>query len=811
MRKTFYSKALFLILGAFLSLSAGAQVLITSTPDSTAILNETYSYDVDVITIPPGAPITYTLEEKPSGMTINSSTGLISWTPTSIFQGGKVVVKATKSVTETSTQTYYVYVTDAIECLPDISTYLNMDVKIEKTLPDMAGSNDAEYVGVETNEPIMTPGKVGNALRFNPQSKSDIFYEIPDQNQYEWIYDTAFSFTFWFKNRNTSLDPAPETILGRAASESNPASWALQWVNTSKKMGLFMQASDGSDTIVWCTGVVSDTNWHHFAVVIKASRMGSTKFMTYYDKVKFTSYKDYGVTKFDNTTPVTVGYWAQYPSNTYPLSGYLDEVAIFNRELTDAQIAQLYNKGINGTPVCQEGNFTPIITSSPVTLVDEDSDYSYTLKARDYETAALTKTVVAKPDWLEFDASTGVLSGTPNNDDAGDHTVTLRVSDGLTNVEQTFTINVANVNDAPVINSTPALAVNEDELYTYTLEASDIDASDNVTLSAVLKPSWLSFNATTGVLSGTPTNAVLGTNPVVDFDVTLRATDESGAYDEQSFKIRVTNINDTPVINSQNAISTEEDVPVLISLDDLNVTDVDDIYPTDFTLTVKAGQNYTFSGNTVTPAENWNGTLSVPVDLSDGSATVSYTLSVEVIPVDDAPVFTSTPVLTVTAGNNYQYWIATDDAEDQDLTITATGLPSWLNLAANGATALLSGTPANADAGEVEIVLNVTDGTTDVEQPFTLTVDFNTPAQVAEVELAKVYPVPASEFVNFNFIERLDQASLEIFSNNGILLRKIDVSGLNNYQLKVSDMKPNYYIFRLTTPGRIHNGNFVVE
>lgn len=51
---------------------------------------------------------------------------------------------------------------------------------------------------------------------------------------------------------------------------------------------------------------------------------------------------------------------------------------------------------------------------------------------------------------------------------------------------------------------------------------------------------------------------------------------------------------------------------------DLTVTDVDNIYPSGFTLTALAGANYSLVGNTVTPALNFFGTLSVPVKVNDG-------------------------------------------------------------------------------------------------------------------------------------------------------------------------------------------------
>ncbi|MGR3972947.1 putative Ig domain-containing protein, partial [Shewanella sp. 1180_01] len=75
-------------------------------------------------------------------------------------------------------------------------------------------------------------------------------------------------------------------------------------------------------------------------------------------------------------------------------------------------------------------------------------------------------------------------------------------------------------NDAPTISSTAITAATQDAAYSYTFAASDTDVGDTLTLSAVTKPSWLSFNTTSGVLSGTPGNADVGSHVVL-----LRVTD----------------------------------------------------------------------------------------------------------------------------------------------------------------------------------------------------------------------------------------------------------------------------------------------
>ncbi|WP_264915043.1 beta strand repeat-containing protein, partial [Shewanella xiamenensis] len=201
-------------------------------------------------------------------------------------------------------------------------------------------------------------------------------------------------------------------------------------------------------------------------------------------------------------------------------------------------------------------NGAPVISSTALTSANQDAVYSYTLVATDSDVGdSVTLSAVTLPSWLSFNAATGVLSGTPTNANVGSHAVVLRATDvdGLT-AEQSFSIVVANVNDAPTISSTAVTSATQDAAYSYTLVASDSDVGDTVTLSAVTLPSWLSFNPATGVLSGTPTNANVGSHVVV-----LRATDTDGLTAEQSFTIVVANVNDAPTIISSAQTSATQD------------------------------------------------------------------------------------------------------------------------------------------------------------------------------------------------------------------------------------------------------------
>ena len=90
--------------------------------------------------------------------------------------------------------------------------------------------------------------------------------------------------------------------------------------------------------------------------------------------------------------------------------------------------------------------------------------------------------------------------------------------------------------------------------------------------------------------------------------------------------------NVAPQITGQVPITINQGQSTTITLSQLTVNDPDDTYPTGFTLTVYNGTNYTRSGNTITPAANFIGTLNVPVSVNDGEdESAQFTLAVEVV------------------------------------------------------------------------------------------------------------------------------------------------------------------------------------
>ena len=86
-----------------------------------------------------------------------------------------------------------------------------------------------------------------------------------------------------------------------------------------------------------------------------------------------------------------------------------------------------------------------LITTQPLTSIKVDSVYAYTFYGYDAGGAPVTFSAIGLPSWLAFNASSGLLSGTPNTANQGAFQVTLRVSNGVYSVDQKFVIAVGTV------------------------------------------------------------------------------------------------------------------------------------------------------------------------------------------------------------------------------------------------------------------------------------------------------------------------------------------------------------------------------
>jgi hypothetical protein len=136
---------------------------------------------------------------------------------------------------------------------------------------------------------------------------------------------------------------------------------------------------------------------------------------------------------------------------------------------------------------------------------------------------------------LVFNLAAGVLTVMPGGTlvaaDRGTHTFDVEISDGTNNVIIAVEIEVVGI--PPSITSAPVTSATPGKVYAYTVVAIGTPAP-TVAVTSTL-PGWLTFNAGTGVLSGTPTKS----DEKTTVNVTITAGNGVTPDATQTFAIQV--------------------------------------------------------------------------------------------------------------------------------------------------------------------------------------------------------------------------------------------------------------------------------
>ena len=218
--------------------------------------------------------------------------------------------------------------------------------------------------------------------------------------------------------------------------------------------------------------------------------------------------------------------WAIFNTNTGQLSGspsladigtYRDVVISVSDGTLTASLAAFT------LTVTAPGEDPPTIAGSPATSVYAGSGYSFTPSASDPAGNPLTFSIQNMPSWANFNANTGQLSGTPGSANVGSYpNIVISVSDGTLTASLaafSITVSTAPVDGPPTISGNPATSASVGSAYSFTPSATDPEGHA-LTFSIQNLPSWMTFSATTGRLSGTPSAANIGDFPNISISVT---------------------------------------------------------------------------------------------------------------------------------------------------------------------------------------------------------------------------------------------------------------------------------------------------
>src|SRR6185295_17583033 len=157
-------------------------------------------------------------------------------------------------------------------------------------------------------------------------------------------------------------------------------------------------------------------------------------------------------------------------------------------------------------------------------------------------TDTLTYSASGLPQGLSINPTTGVVSGTVANNSAGTYTVNYSVSDGHGgSVSDSVTFTIGSSNTAPSSLSVTNNTVIENATTGYVVgyvTPVDADMDDTLSYSFVGSSGPFSINAATGAIT---VNGSLDYETTPSYNVTIRVTDASGLYVDQTATISLVN------------------------------------------------------------------------------------------------------------------------------------------------------------------------------------------------------------------------------------------------------------------------------
>src|SRR5690606_10992346 len=318
----------------------------------------------------------------------------------------------------------------------------------------------------------------------------------------------------------------------------------------------------------------------------------------------------------------------------------------------------------------------------------------------------------------------------PNADYAGADSFVVEISDGELSAQITVDVTVTPVNDAPQITSIAPTSASNGVLYQYALQVTDVDdANDGAALqfSFLEEPAGMTVSST-GVIQWTPAGGVTSA------DVSVQVVDggeDGAAAAVQSWTIAVSSTNSAPVItqgDSINVLISEDGVPTPFAAS-VDATDADAGTTLTWDLQSPASNGTataTGTGNapviSYTPNANFAGSDSFVVRVSDGEASDSITINVNVAGVNDAPVITSSAVTAATEGAAYQYSVQASDVDGPALEWTLLTAPAGMTIdPTSGVIDWLPG-EGGATPWQEDVTVQASDGALVDTQAFTISV-----------------------------------------------------------------------------------------
>jgi len=305
----------------------GIEPQITSSPVTSALKGQLYTYDVNAT----GAPApTFSLGEAPAGMAINATTGLIQWVPDAngVYD---VNVIASNGLVPDDTQSFTITVLEEALCPEGMVHYWKLDETSGAPYVDSYGSADASCTTCPTA--AVGGGKVNTAQDFNGSDERISTASISNPT-------SGLTVMAWINPDD--LTTYDRGIISKEDAFILEVEKDISGISFSIINGSLQEFEPHVPANTIPTGA-----WTHVAATFDGATSTSTIYIN-------GSYVDSGTISHssvgNSTQPYFIGH-SFFQAERY-FDGKIDEVAVFDYAMSGPDIQALYNKGVGGEEYC---------------------------------------------------------------------------------------------------------------------------------------------------------------------------------------------------------------------------------------------------------------------------------------------------------------------------------------------------------------------------------------------------------------------------------------------------------------------------
>ena len=299
----------------------------------------------------------------------------------------------------------------------------------------------------------------------------------------------------------------------------------------------------------------------------------------------------------------------------------------------------------------QSINDIPIITKIEDKKINEDERFNLKLFAKDAENDPLTYGATVDANAV-VDVINDNLIIVPKKNYYGPIKVNVAVSDGNGTDETSFILNVNAVNDAPILRSFYPLTKTSNNQVDLMLKGEDIDGDKLV--YTVKGGTDSKIKVQDNKVTINPSKDYKGSTPI-----TLTTSDGSSSIDT-SFTL----INPIPGVTAFAPQSMLEDSVLTL------VLNIQDAEKDPFTYKLRKNENADLEINSdelkIIPKKDYNGKLSLSLNISDGTDSTDFSFDINVLPVPDEPIAKAGKDITLSDGCNSSIYLDGSKSWDAD-------------------------------------------------------------------------------------------------------------------------------------------------